>query len=71
MANVVIQACGSGSYYYNYKRTHSIVLMVLAAPNYEVVWCNVGTNGHVLDGGVWNRSSLGEAVETSVSEVGM
>ena len=67
--HVVIQACGSGSYYYNYKGTHSIVLMVLAGPNYEVVWCNVGMNGRVSDGGVWNRSRLGQAVENNVRDL--
>ena len=34
--HVVIQPCRSGSYYYNHKGTHSIVLMVLAGPNYEM-----------------------------------
>ena len=28
--HVVMQACGSSSYYYNYKGVHSILLMVLA-----------------------------------------
>ena len=43
--------------------------MVLAGPNYEVVWCNVGMNGRVSDGGVWNRSCLGQTVENNVSDL--
>ena len=61
--HVVIQACGQGSLFYNYKGTHSIVLMVLAGPTYEIIWCNVGVNGRVSDGGVWNRSELCAALE--------
>ena len=35
--HVVMQACGQGSLFYNYKRSHSIVLMVLAGPSYEII----------------------------------
>ena len=44
-----------GSYYYNYKNTHSIVLMAVAGPDYECLYADVGTNGRVSDGGVWNN----------------
>ena len=61
--HVVMQACGQGSLFYNYKGSHSIVLMVLAGPSYEIVWCNVGVNGRVSDGGVWNRTGLRNSLE--------
>ena len=61
--HVVMQACGQGSLFYNYKGSHSIVLMVLAGPSYEIIWCNVGVNGRVSDGGVWNRTGLCNALE--------
>ena len=61
--HVVMQACGHGSLFYNYKGSHSIVLMVLAGPSYEIIWCNVGVNGRVSDGGVWNRTDLCDALE--------
>ena len=35
----------SGSYYYNYKQTNSIVLMAVAGPNYECLYYDIGTNG--------------------------
>ena len=44
----------SGSYYYNYKHTNYIVLM--AVPNYECLYYDIGTNGRVNDGGVWESA---------------
>ena len=34
-----------GSQYYNYKHTHSIILMAIAGPDYEGIYADVGTNG--------------------------
>lgn len=42
----------SGSYYYNYKGFNSMVLMVVANANYEILYVSFGTNGRVSDGGV-------------------
>ncbi|PFX24863.1 putative nuclease HARBI1 [Stylophora pistillata] len=78
--HVVMQACGQYSQFYNYKGSHSIVLMVLAGPSYEIkadslernclglrryeiTWCNMGVNGRVSDGGVWNRTGLCNVLE--------
>jgi hypothetical protein len=44
----------AGSFFYNYKHTHSIVLMAVAGPDYGCIYADVGTNGRVADGGVWN-----------------
>eukprot|EP00112_Aurelia_sp_Birch-Aquarium-sp1_P012113 Seg2545.3 transcript_id=Seg2545.3/GoldUCD/mRNA.D3Y31 product="hypothetical protein" protein_id=Seg2545.3/GoldUCD/D3Y31 len=54
---------GSGSKYYNYKHTHSIVLLAVAGPNYECLYADVGTNGRVSDGGVWGKCSLAQKLE--------
>lgn len=48
----IIPPPGSGSYFWNYKNFNSIVLMACANANYEFIWCEVGTNGRVSDGGV-------------------
>ncbi|XP_045489739.1 uncharacterized protein LOC123690374 [Pieris rapae] len=47
----IIPPPGSGSYFWNYKNFNSIVLMACANANYEFIWCEVGTNGRVSDGG--------------------
>ena len=56
--HVVMQSCGSGCGSHGH-----VVLMVLAGPNYAVIWCHVGVNGRVADGGVWNDSELGKALK--------
>ena len=42
----------SGSFYYNYKGSHSMVLLAVANANYEFIVCDFGVNGRVSDGGV-------------------
>lgn len=50
----------SGSYYYNYKGFHSMVLMAIANANYEIIYCHFGTNGRISDGGVLKASKFYE-----------
>ena len=62
--HVIIQPpANAGSYYYNYKHTNSIVLMAVAGPDYECLYADVGTNGRVSDGGVWNKCALSRGIE--------
>ena len=62
--HIVIQPpANAGSYYYNYKHTNSIVLMAVAGPDYECIYADVGTNGRISDGGVWNKCSLSQGIE--------
>ena len=62
--HVMIRKPGSaGSYYYNYKHTHSIILLAIAGPKYECLYADVGSNGRVNDSGVWNKSSLLQAIQ--------
>ena len=49
---------GGGSFYYNYKHTHSVVLLAVACPNYECLYADVGANGRYSDGGIWRNSSI-------------
>ena len=54
----------AGSKFCNYKHTHSIVLMAVAGPDYECIYADIGTNGRVSDGGVWNKCSLSNKIDT-------
>ena len=47
-----------GSFYYNYKHTHSIILMAIAGPEYDCLYADVGSNGRVNDSGIWNKCAL-------------
>ncbi|XP_063895455.1 uncharacterized protein LOC135118162 [Helicoverpa armigera] len=50
----------SGSTYYNYKGTFSIVLLGIVNANYEFIYVNAGINGSISDGGVFNHTSFHE-----------
>ena len=59
----------SGSLFYNYKHTFSIVLMALVDSNYCFLYANVGTNGRVSDGGVFRQTDLADNFETGAANV--
>jgi len=65
--HVVIQSpVHSDSEYYNYKGTFSIVLMVLCDANYCVIYSNVGCQGRISDGGIFQHTSLFNKLENGV-----
>lgn len=57
--HVVLQApINSGSEYYNYKKSFSIVLLALVNNNYCFMFADVGCQGRISDGGVLKHSLL-------------
>lgn len=55
----------SGSLFFNYKKTFSIVLMAMADASYKFTYVDVGANGRISDGGVYNNSSLSAAIQSN------
>jgi len=55
----------SGSLYFNYKQYFSIVLLALVDANYRFLYVDIGAFGRVSDGGVYNSSSIANALATN------
>ncbi|CAJ0955318.1 unnamed protein product [Ranitomeya imitator] len=59
----ITQPANSGSFFYNYKGYFSVILTALINANYEFV--DVGMNGRVSDGGVFEHTSFGEGLRNN------
>lgn len=55
----------SGSLFYNYKGTHSIILMAIADAHYKLIYIDVGSYGRMSDGGVFNRCLFARALKNN------
>ena len=61
--HIVMQApARSGSTFFNYKNTHSIVLMAVCDSNYKFTMVDIGDSGRNSDGGVFSSCNLGIAI---------
>merc|ERR1712055_890818 len=48
----------SGSYYFNYKKFFSVVLMALVDADYKFIWVDMGGFGHMSDSQIFNGCEL-------------
>ena len=56
----------TGSNYYNYKGSFSIVLLALVDHNYNFECIDIGNYGSTSDGGIFEKSKLKKALEENV-----
>ena len=63
LKHVIKQPKNTGSYFFSYKGTFSIILMALVVANYKFIYVDVGCNGRSSDGSVFRNCSLSEAIE--------
>ncbi|XP_025160772.1 uncharacterized protein LOC112589921 [Harpegnathos saltator] len=59
----------SGSVYFNYKKTFSIVLMAACDSNYKFTLIDVGANGSISDGSIFASSEIGQAVKNETLNI--
>ena len=55
-----------GSDFFNYKKTHSIVLLGVCNGKYEFIMVDIGDSGRQSDGSVYNNSSTGYCIDNNI-----
>ena len=59
----------SGSQYFNYKHTFTIVLLAIVDADYKFIFADVGCNGRISNGGVLKNCSLYQALEDKALKI--
>ena len=59
----------SGSEYFTYKKTHSIVLLAICNARYDFLLVYIGDSGRQSDGSIYNSSHLGHAIENNLLDI--
>lgn len=68
--HVQLQApIGSGSSFFNYKSTFSIVLMAVVDADYNFLYADVSCHGRISDGGVFRNTSFFKQLEEQKLEI--
>ncbi|XP_031339861.1 protein ALP1-like [Photinus pyralis] len=68
--HIIIQAPpNSGSLFFNYKKTFSVVLLALVDAHYNFIAVDVGAYGKNSDGGIFSSSNLGKALQRGTLSV--
>jgi hypothetical protein len=55
--------------YFNYKKTHSVVLMAICNADYEFTLVDIGDAGRQSDGSVYANSFLGHAIDNNLLQL--
>jgi len=55
--------------YYNYKNSHSLVLMAIADANYQISLLDIGAPGRRSDGGIFHASEIGKRLQNGMLSI--
>ena len=58
-----------GFFYYNYKHTHSIILMAVTGPEYECLYTDVGPNGRLNDSGTYYKGFKMDQLSSLITKI--
>lgn len=59
----------SGSTFFNYKGSHSVVLLALVDADYKFIAVDVGSYGRNCDGGIFSKSIIGKRLSSNTFNV--